>query len=250
MFGWGRKQKVEDAAVQDPADIHPKSKHIPAKPTQPANQPATQAGSKESKAPFKKPESPIESGLNKDDIEIIRKAEFAELGIPYGEVLAAEKSGITRIIPQRIVRETQSINDKLKHMGFNFIIDCLECFTCQVAYLQYQTSRIKSLKEKRTQLPDHSLLDFIIMRRAEKVAREKRGLKENPMAGPTAASFQLEVIELFKRFCEGSRQFELRRDAIRRIQREKGIRNDQPLEETEIRMMIERIEREKAAGNQ
>lgn len=201
MFKWGRKQKAEEQAAQEPADIHPKSKQPPTK-----------------------PESQTESGLSKNDIEMMRKAEFSELGIPYNEVLAAEKNGITRIIPQRIVRETQSINDKLKYMGFNFVIDCLECFTCQVAYLQYQTSRIKSLKEKNTQMPDHSLLDFIIIRRAEKVTREKRGLKENPTTGPNAANFQLEVIELFKRFCEDSRQFELKRDAIRRLQREKNIR--------------------------
>lgn len=199
LFGWGRKKQAEKPTTQESPDIHPQTKHLPTK-----------------------PESQIESGLSKSDIEMMRKVEFSELGIPYNEVLAAEKSGITRIMPQRIVRETQSINDKLKYMGFNFIIDCLECFTCQVAYLQYQTSRIKSLKEKNTQMPDHSLLDFIIIRRAEKVTREKRGLKENPTIEPNAANFQLEVIELFKRFCEDSRQFELKRDASRRLQREKN----------------------------
>lgn len=237
MFGWGKKKKAEEPAIQEPSDIHPGSKNRP---------------TKDKEIPRVKPKQRQDaSGLSKEDIIEIRTAEFKLIGIPFQEVAEVESKMIypARISPEAIVRQTEAANNTLKEMGFMFRIDEHEYFICHVEFKKHE-NKVLEEHRKGNFIPQHPLEDIILSRRAEKTTLNKMGLKDKPVSGQVAEIFVKEANRIYEGFCESAKQFNLRQLAIRLIQREKGVRSEDQPDETEIKIMIEKIQREKAAAKQ
>ena len=232
MFGW-LKKKTEIPKDSGPTIVHPKHKAT-TKTTKTEAKPVVEA-------------KPKETGLSKEDIENLRKSEFDHLGIPYGLILAAEAKGVRGINPQKLASEITALNSKLIAFGFNIRISNLEGFECQLLYLDYQRIREANQKTKGVILPDHSLIDIIVLREAEKIVRSKYELTANPTAGEEAKKFQLEVRSLFESLWNKSIDYQLRQQAQRRIRRERNLPGHEPLIEAEVTAMIAKIKAERAA---
>ena len=235
LFGWGKKKKAEEQATQRPANIHPQSKQL-----------STKGGKISQVKPKQKQDA---SGLSKEDIIEIRTAEFKVIGIPFNEVAEVESNKIypTKISPEVIINQTEVANNILKNMGFMFRIDEHEYFICDVEFMKHK-NKVLEEHRKGNFIPQYFFMDFVLSRRAEKVILNKMGLKDKPITGQVAEIFFKESSSLYKRFCEDVKQFELRREATRRLQREKGVKSEELPDENEIKLMIVKIQRERSTA--
>jgi len=199
------------------------------------------------KKPVPKEVKAAASGLNPKEIQALRQLKFKELAIPYELVLAAEGRGIRGIEPQKITKETKALNEKLALYGFNFKIDYRECFECQVMYLEYENFRQQTKKTKGNMLLEHSLVDIMVLREAERQVRKKYQLTENPATGKAAEKFQAEVKAWFEAAWQKSKKHQLRHQAEQRLKRARDQKNQEPLAETDVKTMIEIIKAERSA---
>jgi hypothetical protein len=228
---WFDREKNDQApADSEPANIHPKHKAIETKAHQPTK--------------------PVEPKTHKtepstDETNEIRKMEFERLGINYDLIRAAEIKGVKGINPQHLARETEAINAKLTTFGFKIKIDCLESFNCQLLYLDYQKFRELHQRTRGVVLPEHSLINIIVLREAEKMVRTKHQLTENPSTGDEAKRFQLEVKNLFELLWNKAMDYQLRQQAQRRLRREKNLPPNEPLLEADVTAMMQKIKTEK-----
>jgi len=239
------KKKGSEQAPADPAGVHPKHKQAavqpvkPADPSMPAKTDATTARASQNKPEPKNP--PKTSRSDGDDL---RQYEFEQIGIPYKRVLLAEAQKVKGINAKNLVETTQNANSDLKHRGFDFQITCLEFFESQLLHLDYERKRALILKTERRNLPEHKLIDVIVLREAERRIRQKRGLKENPVPGPDGQIFQNETKELFDRLWNNSQLHQLKNQAVLRIRREKKLKGGEPVLEAEVVAMMEKIKTE------
>lgn len=236
MFDWFRKKTIKPEETPSvPTTIHPKHK---------TTVPIAKIEAKPSEIKTK------DTGLSQKEINDLRQLEFEQLGIPYKLVLTAEIKGIKKIDPCKLVAETASLNSKLIAFGFNIRISCLECFECQLLYLDYQKFREANQRTKGVILPEHSLIEIIVLREAEKMIRKKYNLTANPTTGNEAKKFQAEAKSLFELLWHKSIEHQLRQQAQKRIRREKNLPSNEPLLEAEVMAMVEKIKIEKAALTQ
>ncbi len=237
MFDFKKWFTRKPKADSEPANIHPKHKAIDKKPTSPAIK--------------VKPEStevkPKDTGLSPKEINDLRQAEFERLGIPYSKVLVVEAQGVKGIDPRKIAAETESINAKLITFGFTIKISHLECFECQLLYLDYQKFREDSRRTRGVILPEHSLVNIIVLHEAEKLIKRKYNLKEGPTTGEGAKKFQAEVKALCELFWNKSMEYQLRQQAQRRLRRERNLPSHEPLLEADVVAMMTKIKAERAA---
>lgn len=231
---WFTKESKPDS---EPANIHPKHKAIDKKPTSPAVK--------------VKPEStevkPKDTSLSQKEIHDLRQSEFERLGIPYNKVLMAEAQGVKGIDPRKIAAEMGSINAKLIAFGFSIRISHLECFECQLLYLDYQKLKEDNRRIRGIILPEHSLINIIVLREAEKMIRKKHQLTENPIIDEEAKKFQAEVKALCELFLNKSIEYQLKQQAQRRLRRERDLHINEPLLEADVLSMMEKIKTERAA---
>ena len=233
MFSWFKKKTAKPEETHSvPTTIHLKHKTIT---------PATKIEAKPSET------KPKNIGLSQKEINDLRQLEFEQLGIPYKLVLTAEARRKEKIDPHKLATETNSLNSKLITFGFNIRINYLEFFECYLLYLDYQKMREIYQKTKGVFLPEHSLINIVVLREAEKMIRKKYNLAANPTADEGAKKFQSEVKALFESLWNKSFDYQLRQQAQRRLRRKKNLPNNEPLLEAEVTAMMETIKTERAA---
>lgn len=235
------KKKDSGQAPADPAGVHPKHKAAAAKPAESAPSKGDSDKFEEYRRRARQQQA---SGLSDADIDGLRRMKFEKLGIPYDRILAVEKTGVPQIDPKKIESSAASINSGLSSMGFNFHISCLELFDSWLLLTQYENHRKEMLKKNSKALPEHNLLDTVIVREAERLARLKLNLQENPASGSAAETFQKEVRGLIERMRNESQLRQLRLLAVRRIKKEKKQQGNEPVLESEVAAMVEKIKAE------
>ncbi|NCN07672.1 hypothetical protein GW933_03180 [Candidatus Falkowbacteria bacterium] len=173
-----------------------------------------------------------------------RQAQFEKLGISYTMVVLAEAHGIKNIDPEKLATETSAINNQLAILGFNIRINCLESFECQLLYLDYQRLRINK-QASGIHLPDHNLVEIIVLKEAEKIIRNKYKLEDNPTTGNLATKFQSEVKQAFEFLFKKSANHQLRQQAEIKIRQDRKLAPTEAVPEIEILNMMERISQQK-----
>jgi hypothetical protein len=247
---WRKKKPTEESS-----DIHPthkKTRPSEAKPTTPSK--STKPPKEGKNQPAVKPEATAD-GLSREDLEALREDAFAEMDIPFSEVLKLEgierEDGgklITPINPRDFKQDSVEIQNKFAQLGFSFMPSFYDIFISQILFISQEEKR-RIAREESQPLPPHwDLAHIIVWRQAERQVRAEAQIAPDDKLSANDAQELAERTHL--QSMEMWQQAEvkmLRRQAEKRLRREKGLRGDATLDESEIEAMIKKIRAEPQA---
>jgi|GEM_PF-2090220 len=243
---WGKRRP-------EPTDIHPARKKAKpseaVKPTIPVEPPTEKKQQPNVKA------EDAASNLSHEDLEALREDAFVEMHIPFAEVLKLEsletengRKLIARPIdPREFKEEAKDIQNRFAQLGFAFMPTYYEIFISHLLFINQEEKR-RLARENGQPLPPYwDLAHIIVWRQAERQVKEEIQIATDGKLSAKEDNQTLtkKIHQLTKEMWQQGEAKMLRRQAERRLRRERQLRGDTPLEESDVQAIIQKITTER-----